>query len=108
MESKSVKKGEQFTISLASNPTTGFSWQAKPINESFVRLVHNEYQKPSSSDKFAYHQLYLATHMPGAGGQHLVVFEATGTGETDIVLEYKRPWETNVGKTHNLHVAILE
>jgi predicted secreted protein len=40
--------GQEFTISLASNPSTGYRWQmAKPLDETIVKSVRNNYQAPA-------------------------------------------------------------
>lgn len=79
-----VAKGEQLTITLDANPTTGFEWQlATPLNEKVVTQVGHEYQR---SD----------TAAVGAGGSDVWTFKAVGTGSTTIVLEYRRPWEKDM------------
>eukprot|EP00027_Filamoeba_sp_ATCC50430_P017031 CAMPEP_0168578628 /NCGR_PEP_ID=MMETSP0413-20121227/21435_1 /TAXON_ID=136452 /ORGANISM="Filamoeba nolandi, Strain NC-AS-23-1" /LENGTH=94 /DNA_ID=CAMNT_0008612489 /DNA_START=32 /DNA_END=312 /DNA_ORIENTATION=+ len=93
METKSVKKGETFTVSVPSNVTTGYSWEPKTVDDSKVRLVKSEYQRPSGN-------------LMGAPGHHEFTFEAVGNGESQIELIYKRPWENTIGKTHNVQVQI--
>ncbi len=80
-----VSPGAKFAIVVASNRTTGFSWQiAQPINEKIVKLVGTEYV-PSESD------------LDGAGGKEVWTFTAVTAGQTTISLKYVRPWEK--GKT---------
>ena len=76
-----VSPGEKFFIVIASNRTTGFSWQiAKPINENVVKLQGSEYL-PAKSD------------LVGAGGKEVWAFTAVAAGQTTISLKYIRPWE---------------
>lgn len=76
-----VSPGEKFFIVMASNRTTGFSWQiAKPINEKVVKLLGSEYF-PAKSD------------LVGAGGKEVWTFTAVAAGQTTISLKYIRPWE---------------
>ena len=76
-----ARAGEQFTITLESNPTTGYSWQlAKPLDEKIVRSVGSEYT-PSRTD------------LAGAGGAETWTFLAVKKGSAKITLQYARPWE---------------
>ncbi|NLW36567.1 protease inhibitor I42 family protein [Syntrophorhabdus aromaticivorans] len=76
-----VSPGAKFAIVIASNRTTGFSWQfAQPINEKVVKLVGTEYV-PSKSD------------LDGAGGKEVWTFTAVAAGQATVYLKYVRPWE---------------
>ncbi len=76
-----VKKGETFSIHLASNPTTGFKWQlAGPIDGSILIEAGHEYLRPASM-------------LVGAGGKEIWKFRAAGKGKTVIEMEYVRSWE---------------
>ena len=76
-----IASGEQLTISLDANPTTGFEWQlAAPLDEKVVALVKHAYQPPDNSTI-------------GAGGTDVWTFKAVGPGSTTITLDYRRPWE---------------
>lgn len=73
--------GQEFTITLDSNPSTGYGWQlAEPLDESILELVGSEYEPPEDGSI-------------GTGGQELWTFKAVGQGETEIALKYVRPWE---------------
>jgi inhibitor of cysteine peptidase len=92
----SVAMGQEFKVTLASNPTTGYSWAlAKPLDEKIVKLVTNVYVAPE-------------TRLVGAGGNQIWTFKAAGEGKTEIALKYVRPWETNVApvKTTNFPVVV--
>jgi inhibitor of cysteine peptidase len=91
-----VTNGQEFSVTLASNPTTGFRWDlARPINTNFVRLLTNEYVRPDSQ-------------LMGAGGNEVWKFRATSEGKTEIDLKYARPWEKEVepAKKTNFFVVI--
>jgi predicted secreted protein len=76
-----VSPGDKFFIVIASNRTTGFSWQiAKPINEKVVKLQGLEY-------------LPAKSNLVGAGGKEIWAFNAVAPGQTIISLRYSRPWE---------------
>ena len=79
-----TKVGEEFTITLDSNPTTGYQWKLSDnFTEGIVKLVKSEYVAPE-------------TEMRGAGGQEVWTFKALEPGETTVEMEYVRPWETGV------------
>lgn len=79
--SLTIKPGRQFSITLESNPTTGYQWQlAKPVAGSCVALVTNQFIRPKSE-------------LTGAPGKELWKFKALRPGKTEIELEYVRPWE---------------
>ena len=72
--------GEQFIIALDSNPTTGYSWEAK-FDEDFLRLVQDEFKPAEDKD------------LVGAGGEQRFTFEGANIGKTKVTLTYKRSWE---------------
>lgn len=77
-----VGSGKIFTLTLRSNPTTGYVWQlTEPLNKGVVQLVSHEYR----GDK---------TGLAGAGGREIWTFKAVAPGEAAIDLKYVRPWET--------------
>jgi|GEM_PF-1299806 len=73
-----TKVGETFTISLKSNPTTGFSWQPE-FDSGFLKLVSKNYESDST--------------LPGSPGVEFFEFEAIKQGEVKVKMIYKRPWE---------------
>ena len=77
-----AKAGTEFSLTLESNRTTGYQWQLdKPLDESVVKLVRNEYKSPE------------AAGVVGAGGKEVWTFKAVAEGKTVIVMKYVRPWE---------------
>jgi inhibitor of cysteine peptidase len=76
--------GQDFTLTLESNHTTGYRWQlAKPLDDAVVKYVGSQYREAHSG-------------RPGAGGEELWTFQAVGRGRTQIAMHYIRPWERNV------------
>ena len=73
---------QEFVIALDSNPTTGYIWQAS-YDESLLQLVGKSYEMGKAAEQGAV----------GAGGVEYFQFKALKTGETEITLVYKRPWE---------------
>jgi len=75
---------QEFVIALGSNPTTGYSWQ-ESYNENMLELVGGE-SKYEESER-------AKEGVVGAGGIEYFRFKILKTGETEITLVYKRPWE---------------
>jgi len=76
-----VSPGEKFVIVIASNITTGFSWEiATPFDEKIITLLKKEYLTEKSD-------------LDGAGGKEVWIFIAVDEGQTSIYLKYVRPWE---------------
>ena len=79
-----VKSGDVMTVTLVSNPTTGYSWQVMEIdNAILVQDGEPEYKQSSSAEGLV-----------GAGGTETFKFKAIGSGETMLELGYMRPWES--------------
>ncbi|MCX9012453.1 MAG: protease inhibitor I42 family protein [Candidatus Methanoperedens sp.] len=79
-----VSLNQVFTLSFEANPSTGYSWIAI-VDESFLKL---------KNDTFAPYP-----HPPqvvGRGGKENFTFIPLKTGETDLVIQYKRVWEKDV------------
>ncbi len=90
-----VAQGEQLTISLDANPSTGFAWQlATPLDEKVVTLVSHANQPPDNSSI-------------GASGTDVWTFKAVGPGSTAITLEYRRPWEKDVPAAERKTYSLL-
>jgi inhibitor of cysteine peptidase len=95
-EQFNVAVGQEFTVTLASNATTGYHWElAAPLDEAVVKLVNSEYRTPETSAL-------------GAPGQEIWTFQAVGQGRTVIDLKYVRPWEKDVApvETASYEVAV--
>jgi inhibitor of cysteine peptidase len=80
-----INKEFVILIALESNPTTGYSWEAK-YDETKLELVEETYELGE----------YAKQGLVGAGGTELFRFRALAKGEAQITMEYKRPWETQI------------
>ena len=79
-----VNSGDAITLTLESNPTTGYSWQVMEIdNRVLIQDGDPEYKQFSSSEGLV-----------GAGGTETFRFKVVGTGTTTLGLGYMRPWES--------------
>jgi inhibitor of cysteine peptidase len=89
-----VTSGQEFNITLASNPTTGYKWDlAKPLDSKLVTLITNQFIRPD-------------TRLVGAGGKEIWTFKAVGEGKTQIDLKYIRPWEKDVDPARKTNIAV--
>jgi len=78
-----LSSGDMMTLTLESNPTTGYSWQVLAIdNRVLIQDGDPEYKSDSGSDGAV-----------GAGGTETFRFKAVGAGGTSVELGYMRPWE---------------
>ena len=73
---------EEFIIALGSNLTTGYSWQ-ESHDANMLELVEKSYKEQAKQG------------VVGAGGVEYFRYKALKTGETEITLVYKRPWEAS-------------
>lgn len=90
-----VPVGKTFSVTLDSNPTTGYRWQlAKPLDEAILKVVGSEYKKP-------------ATKLVGAGGKEVWVFKAVAKGQASIQMRYVRPWEKDVGPAKEATFTVI-
>jgi inhibitor of cysteine peptidase len=76
-----VNVGKSFTITLDSNPTTGYKWQlAKQMDTGLVGFIDSQYIAPN-------------TNLVGAPGKEEWHFKAVREGKAIITFHYVRPWE---------------
>jgi inhibitor of cysteine peptidase len=94
-----VKVNETFKIKLESNPSTGYQWFSEYDSE-FLKLIKSKYYPPEDTGE---------TIAAGKPGTQKFVFKALKTGETDITMNYVRPWENGVPAEQIVyHVKITE
>ena len=80
--------GEELTVTLGSNPTTGFRWceEAEISDESVIKQVSHKFVGPGIDKP------------PGTSGEEVWTFKALKKGTTTISMEYSRPWiEEDIG-----------
>jgi inhibitor of cysteine peptidase len=81
VRSLEMNKGDTLTLTLGSNPTTGFSWTEQTLigDEAIIEQTRHEFLQPS-------------TDALGAAGQQVWTFNALKAGATQIHTDYSRPW----------------
>ena len=77
-EAITVEVGDSFILSLDSNPTTGYAWQAQ-FDDELLELMGTNFV-PSSG-------------LIGAGGVDSFEFRALKECDTEITMVYKKSWE---------------
>lgn len=84
--------GQELTIKLPSNVTTGYSWQV--VDDGGLEQVGEaEYTSPK-------------TDAVGAGGTETFRFTAKTAGTGTIELEYRRPWESGEAPAQSWSVTV--
>lgn len=76
----------EFSISLASNPTTGYTWHAQQYDQHLLTVINHKYQ-PSTNSKLV-----------GAGGIDVWTFKVKPEAFNaphimKIKMLYARPWD---------------
>lgn len=78
-----VAAGGTLTVTLESNPTTGFSWEetAQITDTAILEQTGNKMLVPEGKG------------IVGAAGSQSFTFRALEKGSTTVKLDYSRPWE---------------
>ena len=74
-----VRVGQEFTISLKANPTTGYDWEYAGVYE-WIQPLDKTYQADNIG-------------LVGSGGTDYFRFKAHGQGTAILDFVYKRSWE---------------
>lgn len=80
-----VAVGDLFTVSLCSNPTTGFQWSesAQISDQTVLQQKEHNFIPPKDSKP----------PVTGAAGQEVWTFNVLKEGTSTISMEYSRPWQ---------------
>jgi len=87
-----AKVGQEFVISLKSNPTTGYSWEA---------LSPASWLQPLGKTYKADEPVLI-----GSGGVENFRFKALGKGTTSITFGYSRPYAATAVETKTFSVEV--
>jgi inhibitor of cysteine peptidase len=82
-----LEKGQILTVTLDSNPTTGYRWELLQLDATLLQQVGQSDYKPAAP---------VAPGMVGRGGTETFRFQAAGPGSGSLKLGYRRPWEKGV------------
>lgn len=77
-----AKAGDNFTLNLGSNPSTGYGWNlvASPPDNSIEHIGVEHIQDPED------------VGVPGAGGTDMFKFKAAKAGTGSLVFHHQAPW----------------
>lgn len=84
-----LEVGQQMQVALPGNPSTGYNWVVVSVDQSVLEPA----EKGSTFKQGG------APGVVGAGGVVTWTFTANSAGTTNLVLGYKRPWETTATPT---------
>lgn len=85
---------DQFTLTLRTNPSTGYSWKVVSSGEPVIRQLGEAEFTPDS-------------HMAGAGGTERYTFRADNAGTAALKLVYVRPWEKDAEPVNTFAVTLV-
>lgn len=89
-----TKVGEEFTVSLNGNVTTGFDWVVK--DSCGLELKKDWYAQNDAGDP----------PRCGVGGVHHFVFVAEKPGTYELKFDYQRSWEGSEGNLTIVKVTV--
>ncbi|WP_048051497.1 protease inhibitor I42 family protein [Methanosarcina soligelidi] len=89
----SLKNGENFTLQLRENPSTGYSWELN-VTEGLSVLSDEYIQDEAAEDKV------------GVPGTHSWIIQAVDQGSQQVNGIYKRSWENTTGTEDNFTLAV--
>ena len=86
--------GEQMTVTLDGNPSTGYTWEAKDLDATMFQQVGDP--------------VFISSNpgMVGSGGSLTLTFKALTAGKAVLTLIYHRPWEIGVDRTDTFSVTV--
>ena len=88
--------GQQLTVALKSNPTTGYRWEmTKPVDNAILKMDGYKFEAPDGA-------------MLGKSGKEVWKFRALSAGKTTLYFQYVRPWEKDAKpqKVRVIHVNV--
>ncbi|MGD2253627.1 MAG: protease inhibitor I42 family protein [Anaerolineales bacterium] len=94
-----LRAGDEITVRLCSNPSTGYQWaEEAEIGDTDVLVQKSHaYQAPAEEG---------GPPAPGTPGIEVWVFRAVKSGESTIRLEYSQPWDGGDKATWTFELTI--
>ena len=84
----------EFDLSLESNPTTGYVWEAV-FDSAYLDLKKKDFKASDAKSV-------------GSGGIEIFTFVPVKTGLTEIIMVHKRPWESKSSEERSFQIEIVE
>ena len=88
-----LKTGENFTLNLTENPSTGYAWELN-VTDGLNITSGNYTQNPAPEG------------MTGVSGVHSWIIEAIAAGDQQVNGIYKRAWENKTGTEQNFTLGV--
>jgi predicted secreted protein len=88
---------QTFTVELAGNPTTGYSWTWTASPEGAVREISSDYRRDSGAEGRV-----------GAGGTFVFTFEKLLPGAVTLSFAYARPWEQGAAPAETAEFTVTD
>jgi len=88
-----VRKGQEFTITLDSNPTSGYIWVAA-FNTYTINVISHDFQPTSPK-------------LIGGSGKDVFTFKAISSGTTVLKMVCKRSWEQRFVAEKNFFIHVM-
>ncbi|UVJ43077.1 protease inhibitor I42 family protein [Pseudomonas sp. LS1212] len=90
-----LQTGQMLTLTLPSNPTTGFRWLVQNPAASILHSLGPEvYSNPEDAG------------LVGSAGQSVWRFKAQNAGDGHLLLIYQQPWAPEVRPTQTFDCSI--
>ncbi|MFC1953174.1 protease inhibitor I42 family protein [Chloroflexota bacterium] len=81
------------TVSLDSDPTTGYEWEVVEIEKQAIVTITGDN--------------YRASETKGTSGQEVWTFNILKSGTGLISMEYSQPWEGGIKALHKLDITVV-
>ena len=95
-----IAVGGTLTVTLESNPTTGFTWELTELSDQTVLALIEIKYEPGEEAK-------QEPSLSGAGGTEIWSFEALKKGEATISMEYSQPWEGGMKTAKIFEITVI-
>lgn len=91
-----LQVGQALTLSLPSNPSTGYRWRVENSASSVLRILSPEvYSAPEEEE------------VVGSAGVSTWRFLANSTGDARLVLVYQQPWAADVAPVQTFDCKVI-
>ncbi|WP_447722251.1 protease inhibitor I42 family protein [Aquipseudomonas campi] len=88
--------GQTLTISLPSNPTTGYRWAVVDAAPSVLRSLGPEVYSPKQSGEVV-----------GSGGESTWRYRVLQAGSGRLLMHYQQPWQTDVAPAQSIDCQLV-
>jgi inhibitor of cysteine peptidase len=87
--------GQELAVALPDNPSTGYVWQLRDIDDAILHQEGSPQFRPNNSDI-----------MPGAPGTSVWTFTAAAPGSTRLTLISVHPWEQGAAPAQQFSITV--